>query len=359
MHDSTRCNLSVPGLDDKPAALCLTIGDPTGIGPEIAVKFLHAWSQLPTHVRANLIVLGDMANLRWTAGQLGIVLPSSALWRAVDTQSNPAKSSGQVAYDALEQAVTLIHQGHARALVTGPLSKENLQAAGLNFSGHTEILEALANRFYPESDYQSDMLFVYRQFRMLLLTRHVPLREVSAALTVPGVVRSLTSLLTFLQAYGGVPRPRLGVLGVNPHAGELDGTEEAQVLRPALARVAEQFGFGQEPPMAADAAFRGFDINRMAYDAYVAAYHDQGLIPFKLVAGLQAVNVTIGLPFLRTSVSHGTAPDIVGQGVADPASLMAAYESACQLTGLPAPLWQTESVTGHSDAAEMRSGFAL
>jgi 4-hydroxythreonine-4-phosphate dehydrogenase len=141
----------------------------------------------------------------------------------------------------------------------------------------------------------------------------------------------LENLAIFFRMQCQINSPRLCVLGVNPHAGELEGDEETRILKPALKLVSQKFGFGIEAPVAADAAFRHFDINRLDYDAYVAAYHDQGLIPFKMVAGLNAVNVTIGLPFLRTSVSHGTAPDIAGQGIADPCSLIEAYEAAIQL----------------------------
>jgi 4-hydroxythreonine-4-phosphate dehydrogenase len=214
--------------------------------------------------------------------------------------------------------------------VTGPISKENLQAAGIPYSGHTEILQYLARKAYQQP-YQSDMLFLYEQFRMLLLTRHVALRKVSETLSIKGVVQSLGNLSVFLQNHCGINKPRLCVLGVNPHAGELDGDEEERVLKPALKLTSAKYGYPIQPPVAADAAFRHFNLNQLAYDAYVAAYHDQGLIPFKMVAGLSAVNVTIGLPFLRTSVSHGTAPDIVGQGIADPASLIAAYETAIGL----------------------------
>ena len=188
-----------------------------------------------------------------------------------------------------------------------------------------------ARKLY-QRPYQSDMLFVFGQFRMLLLTRHVALRKVSEALTIKGVTHSLSNLAEFFRDHCGIQSPRWAILGVNPHAGEVDGDEEERVLKPALRLIAERYGFGIEPPMSADAAFRHFDVNHLHYDAFVAAYHDQGLIPFKMVAGLSAVNVTIGLPFLRTSVSHGTAYDIVGQGIADPASLMAAYQAAVELT---------------------------
>jgi 4-hydroxythreonine-4-phosphate dehydrogenase len=175
------------------------------------------------------------------------------------------------------------------------------------------------------------MLFVYQAFRMLLLTRHVPLRQVSQTLTVSAAVRSLDNLVRFLRNHQGIETPRIAMMGVNPHAGEIGGEEEREILLPAMAQIEERHQLTLPPPFPADALFRGFNLNQLPFDAYVAAYHDQGLIPFKLVAGFQAVNVTIGLPFIRTSVSHGTAPDIVGQGIADPSSLHEAVQLAFSL----------------------------
>ncbi len=323
----------MPDLPLQPRAIALTIGDPTGIGPEIMVKFLQN-----TGLEAdgpNLIVYGDIGHLAWTAESLHCRLPENPRIRYENLQSSgfntPEKTPGEIAFQSLEAAVSTIHRGEANILVTGPISKENLQTAGISFSGHTEILQHLARKLYGQP-YQSDMLFLYRQFRMLLLTRHVPLRKVSETLSVRGIMQSLGSLITFLRTQAHIEHPRLCVLGVNPHAGELDGDEEERLLNPALKLISDKTGIHIEPPVAADAAFRNFDAQNPPYDAYVAAYHDQGLIPFKMVAGLSAVNVTIGLPFLRTSVSHGTAPDIVGHGIADPSSLIEAYQTALQLS---------------------------
>jgi 4-hydroxythreonine-4-phosphate dehydrogenase len=332
----------MPDLEPVSKALCLTIGDPTGIGPEITVKFLCEIVNQAN--KPTLALYGDIDNLAYTAEKLQIVLPEGPGFRYENIQTTNVeaqKAPGQIAYESLEAAVTEIHQGKAGAMVTGPISKEHLHQAGIPFSGHTEILQQLARRYYRQP-YQSDMLFLYKQFRMLLLTRHVALKEVSTTLSIKGVSRSLGNLAQFFREHCKINSPRLCILGVNPHAGELDGDEEERILKPALKLTSEKYGFGIEPPVAADAAFRNFDVNRVPYDAYVAAYHDQGLIPFKMVAGLSAVNVTIGLPFLRTSVSHGTAPDIAGQGIADPSSLMEAYKSALELTSpatkQPAPV---------------------
>lgn len=320
--------------ETQPQSICLTIGDPTGIGPEITAKFLN--QQAGKLDGPGIIVLGDIDHLAQTTEKLNLSLPEGnrIRYENIQTAGDTAKVPGAIAYDSLEAAISHIHRQEAAVLVTGPISKEHLQSANIPFSGHTEILQHLARHYY-QRPYQSDMLFLYKQFRMLLLTRHVPLKKVSETLSIKGVMRSLDNLAHFFQVHCRINSPRLCVLGVNPHAGELDGDEEERILKPALKLISEKYGFGIEPPMAADAAFRHFDVNRLAYDAYVAAYHDQGLIPFKMVAGLSAVNVTIGLPFLRTSVSHGTAPDIAGQGIADPSSLVAAYETALQLALTP------------------------
>ncbi|MCE3234817.1 MAG: 4-hydroxythreonine-4-phosphate dehydrogenase [Vampirovibrio sp.] len=343
MHNPVQKPASEP-LQAK-STFCLTIGDPTGIGPEITAKFLQQATLQTSH--HSLIIFGDIPNLIQTAEQLGLELPEGPQFRYENLQTlgSPLKAPGQIAYESIEAAVAEIHQRKAQALITGPISKEHLQASGIPFSGHTEILQQLARSYY-QHPYQSDMLFLYRQFRMLLLTRHVPLRKVSETLSIKGVARSLDNLASFFRNQCGINSPRLCILGVNPHAGELEGEEEERILKPALKLISEKYGFGIEPPVAADAAFRHFHVDRLPYDAYVAAYHDQGLIPFKMVAGLNAVNVTIGLPFLRTSVSHGTAPDIAGQGIADPGSLIEAYQTAVRLSR---PL-ETSLAPEHLDA---------
>lgn len=304
---------------------CLTIGDPTGVGPEITAKLL----QNPAHYQhCSLSIVGNIHHLEETAAQYKLSLPTQDALQYVSIQAN---KPGEVAYQALDYAAEQLKQGKAQGLVTGPISKENLHQAGFKFSGHTEILEYFAQRDYQQPC-QADMLFVYQQFRMLLLTRHVALKEVGNTLTKEGVSQSLTNLVSFLNNQQQITHPGLCMLGVNPHAGEVGGSEEKEILIPVIERLNQTHPVSITNPLSADGVFRGFDINHIPYDAYIAAYHDQGLIPFKLVAGLKAINVTIGLPFLRTSVSHGTAPDIVGQGIADEQSLMSALALLQKLT---------------------------
>jgi 4-hydroxythreonine-4-phosphate dehydrogenase len=301
-----------------PTALVLTIGH--GIGPEITARFLQQVTATHTvyvvgHTQA---VQALLPHNRWPDWAYPVPIDGSA---------------GDRAYHALAWAVQAIADGTAQGLVTGPISKAALWSAGYTYHGHTELLADLAQQHWPGS-YTPEMLFVYQQFRLLLLTRHVPLAQVSAALTQAGVTQALTTLITFLQQHVGITHPRLAILGVNPHAGEIGGTEEIDVLQPACQHIQQMTGAICSQPLAADGFFRGFDPLTPGVDAVIAPYHDQGLIPFKLLAGWQAVNVTLGLPFLRTSVSHGTAPDIVGHQCAKPDSLLAAYDLLCQWTRL-------------------------
>ena len=287
--------------------LILTPGH--GIGPEITAHWLATRPDYPVWI------VGD-------AAALSMIDPPRHM-RLVPIEGSP----GHVAYRSLEWAVQAIAQGQASGLVTGPISKAALWQDGYTqVSGHTEILAELANRFWPgQAPYQSDMLFVHDRLRLMLLTRHVALAQVSQHLTLISVEKSLTTLVKFLNQVCHIQHPRLAMLGVNPHAGEIGGREEHEVLIPASQQVMAELSCDISPPMAADGFFRGFNGDNSPYDAIVSPYHDQGLVAFKLLAGWQAVNVTIGLPFLRTSVSHGTAPDIVGQNRANPDSLLAAF----------------------------------
>ncbi len=312
---------------------CMTIGDPTGIGPEIMAKVLVNTVQMPSG--SQMKIIGDIPQLNEVARQLGVVLPHSP---RIEYLHIEGKGPGAVSYLALEKAVELIAHNEADALVTGPISKENLKSVGIPFEGHTEILQHLSNLHFampdkarPGEGWQSDMLFVFEGFRMLLLTRHVALKDVSNLLTEQKIAKTLGSAIRFIRQYEAIASPHVCVLGVNPHAGEINGSEERDTIMPALEAVSREYGVPIEPPCAADALFRGFNITSPEFDLYVASYHDQGLIPMKLLAGFKAVNVTIGLPFIRTSVSHGMASDIVDQGVANPESLQAALNLASDL----------------------------
>lgn len=317
-------------VENKKITLAVSIGDPMGIGAEITAKALKKISKEIDDETLNFIVLGDITQFQQSARRYDLALDNPC-FSFVNTGSYPEVKAGQVAYQAIEQSIQLIADNKADALVTGPISKERLWAAGLPDSGHTEILERLSENYFPQSHpAQADMLFVHHGFRLLLLTRHTPLSEVSKVMTKEKVVKSIDNMIVALKAQG-IERPMLAVLGVNPHAGEIGGQEEAFILQPAIDEINQKYGLTIESPKAADAFFRGFDPNQPKYDAVVASYHDQGLVPMKLLAGLAAVNVTIGLPFIRTSVSHGTADDIVGKGIASSESMVSAITEAKKL----------------------------
>lgn len=307
------------------SVLCLTPGDPLGIGPEVTVKFLH--HHLKAYPDCDIHVIGSMAALAQQAALLHMDLPTAG----IDYHNITGDLPGEIAYRSLETAVAMICARQADALVTGPIAKSHLHQAGLEAHGHTEILEQLAHRYFPEGVSKAEMLFVYRRFRMLLLTRHVPLAQVSQALLSQNIHQPLATLCDFLIGQMGIARPRVAMLGVNPHAGEIGGVEESLVLKPAIDHFNATTPVLFEGPFPADGFFRGFHPEHCAYDAVVAAYHDQGLIPFKLIAGHQAVNVTLGLPFIRTSVGHGTAFDIAGQGLASEEGLIEAVSTARML----------------------------
>ncbi len=311
----------------------LTIGDPTGIGAEITAKLLQPFTENTATQRPyRLNVIGHIGHLQSTAKALGIPLPKNhPAITYTPIEANPQTQAGTIAFQAIELAVTLTHSGQVQGMVTGPISKQNLWDAGYTASGHTEILADSARRLWQDDTLQADMIFLYERFRLLLLTRHVPLMQVPETLKQPSALASLHSFIRFLRQSEGLPHPQLALMGVNPHAGEIGGREEADILQPLIDAINREGQATLSPPLPADALFRGFNAFQPTFDAYVATYHDQGLIPMKLVGGFSAVNITIGLPFLRTSVSHGVAMDIVGKNLASPSSLQQALDTLHRL----------------------------
>ncbi len=222
---------------------------------------------------------------------------------------------------ALEVACALATEGIVEGIVTGPVSKNSLQLGGYPFTGHTELL----SRHFSAPDCQ--MMMVYRAFRVVPLTRHLPVRDVSHTLSARKIVAALRVVNESLVHEFDVPSPRLAVSGLNPHAGEegVLGPEEAAIIEPAL-REARRSGLHVTGPVPGDALFQ--DAESGTFDAFITMYHDQGLIPFKMISKRRGVNVTVGLPVVRTSVDHGVAYDIAGKGIASTESLKAAYRLA-------------------------------
>jgi 4-hydroxythreonine-4-phosphate dehydrogenase len=308
--------------------LGISVGDPAGIGPEIVLKALAD----PDRPSAAVTVYGPRAVLDDRARRFALpALPMPAVQLVDVPFAGPivlgrvSAEGGRAAADAVLRAARDAREKRIDALVTAPLNKESLRLAGHPWPGHTEMLaEAAGVRDVA-------MMFVGGGLRVALLTIHRPLREVAPALRDEDVRRVVRLVDRELPRLGSQER-RIALCGVNPHAGEngLLGDEEDRVLRPAVAALRAE-GVSISGPFPADSLF--VRAARGEFDAVVAVYHDQGLIPVKLLAFGHAVNVTLGLPFVRTSVDHGTGFDIVNEGRADATSLLEAMRLAVALAG--------------------------
>ncbi len=287
--------------------IALTVGDPAGIGPEIVAK---AAADPSVRAVCEPIVFAPPAGLTVRAGEV-------------------SAAAGRAAFDTIVRAVDAAKKGEVDAIATAPVTKLAYAMAGLELKGHPALL---AHRCGAP---RVAMMFHSPQLKVVLLTVHIPIAEVSAHLT-PALVHDTIALTTEAMAAFGSARPRLALAGLNPHAGEggVIGSEDDRVLAPAVAR-ARAKGVAIEGPIPGDTVF--VRAARGEFDCVIACYHDQGLIPVKLLAFGTAVNVTIGLPIIRTSVDHGTAFDIAGKGVADPGSMIAAVTLAASMARLRAP----------------------
>jgi 4-hydroxythreonine-4-phosphate dehydrogenase len=284
--------------------IAITTGDPAGIGPEIArVAADHP----------EVIAVCDPV----------LYGPSSPEDLSSFARGRVSAESGRAAYEAIVRAVGDARSRTVAAIATAPISKEAFAAAGLPWKGHTDLLAHLTGAVRGVMMFHSDRL------RVALATVHIPLAEVPAAVTQP-LLEAVIALTASELPRFGVSAPRLGLAGLNPHAGEhgLLGSEEERVLRPAVEACARR-GIDVRGPFPADTIF--VRAMRGEFDAVVACYHDQGLIPVKMAAFGRAVNVTLGLPIIRTSVDHGTAFDIAGKGIADPSSMIEAVKLAANL----------------------------
>jgi 4-hydroxythreonine-4-phosphate dehydrogenase len=282
----------------------ITVGDPAGIGPEIALK--------------------AMADARVTEVCEPILYgPHRADELAAFAPGEVSADAGRAAYDAIARAVRDAREQAIAAIATAPISKEAFALAGLPWKGHTDLLAHLT------AAPRVAMMFHAEALRVVLATIHVPLRQVPALLTREVVDGTIALTVREMPRFG-YPRPRIAVAGLNPHAGEhgIIGDEDEAVLRPAIAAARER-GADVTGPWPGDTIFGR--AARGEFDVVIACYHDQGLIPVKLLAFNRAVNVTLGLPIVRTSVDHGTAFDIAGRGVADHSSLVEAVRLAARL----------------------------
>jgi len=309
------------------APIAISMGDPCGIGPEIVVRALAEPA-----LAEDCIVFGDAGVLQATATWLQLPVPPRiepvTRLQPLPRLGEPDAAAGDAAYRYIVAAARSARSGEARALVTAPISKAALQAAGHRWPGHTELLADLAGGA------EVRMMLANDELRVVLVTVHLALRDAIDALDTKRILKTIAIADAGLRR-AGIAKPRLAVAGLNPHAGEsgLFGREEIDIIAPAVeaARADGIDATGPHPPDTVFMQARGF----ARFDAVIAMYHDQGLIPVKYRGIDQGVNVTLGLPFVRTSPDHGTAYDIAGQGVADPASLLAAIRLADRLAPKP------------------------
>lgn len=320
------------------APLALTMGEPAGIGGEIT---LMAWRNRVTSAVPPFFIIDDPARLTALARAIGVDVPvrtidgpseaarvypgalpvlAQTLPRpSIPGRPDPANAPAVIA--AVERAVTLVRNQQAGAVVTNPIQKETLYDAGFAYPGHTEFLGALAHVAHPV------MMLAGPELRVVPVTIHLSLADALAALSTAAIVTCGRVTAAALTRDFGIARPRLAVAALNPHAGEAGamGHEERDIIAPAVAALAAQ-GIDVSGPAPADTLFHAGARTR--YDAVLCMYHDQALIPLKTLDFERGINITLGLPFIRTSPDHGTALDIAGRGVANPASLIAALMAA-------------------------------
>lgn len=323
----------------------ITMGDPTGIGPEIIVKAL---AKKEPFQACRPIVFGDQGVLLKIIRDLGLdgtvvvvdrvpkggytprkvyLFSSSQLQSETLRIGKPDKKCGEAMVNSIRLAVQSVMSGQIDAVTTCPINKQAINRAGYSYSGHTELFAHLTGT--PSVA----MMFIGVRWKVVLVTTHLPLRKVSKQITQERVFTTIQITDKGMKRYFGLSHPKIAVLGLNPHSGEggLLGEEEEREILPAIKR-AKTLSIEAEGPFPADSFFD--TPSRHTHDAIIAMYHDQGLIPIKIFGFMEAINLTLGLPFIRTSVAHGTAYDIAGLGVADETNLIKAMVMASNLSKL-------------------------
>jgi len=321
----------------------ITMGDPTGIGPEIIVKALSMAEPFQAcrpivfgdhevlsraiqiqHLSATLEIIEEVPENGYLPRKI-FLLPLSRLKVASLRFGQPDRACGEAMVTYIEEVVKWVKSGKLDAMTTCPINKQAMNEAGYHFFGHTELLAHLAQAS-PVA-----MMFLGSRWKIVLVTTHLPLKDVSKSITSNRILATLRLADEGMKKYFGIPYPKMAVLGLNPHCGEegLLGEEERREILPAMAE-AKTLGMDVEGPFPADSFFAL--SGRYAFDVVISMYHDQGLIPIKMVDFKEAVNFTLGLPFVRTSVDHGTAYDIAGKGLADPNNLIKALLIASNLS---------------------------
>jgi len=324
--------------------VAITIGDPSGIGTEVVMKAL---SNSEIQGLGSFLIIGDWGVIDKAGSIKGLAIPS--LHRItrddeIDT-GHPVtlfdlknirkgwqygkidSKCGSAAIQYIDKGVALIRKGIADVLVTAPISKEAINQAGIRYPGHTEYLAHLTNT----RDF--GMMLVGGELKVSLVTRHIPLKKVHITITESRIYKLIKLTNQALVEYFGVPMPRIGVCSLNPHCGDggVFGNEEERIIAPAILKASGD-GINVKGPISADIIFHKAYVKK-EYDAIVAMYHDQGLAPLKMVAFERGVNITLGLPFVRTSPDHGTGFDIAGKGLADESSMEEAIRVAVDIEG--------------------------
>lgn len=318
--------------------IALTMGDPSGIGPEVILKGFSKFSKKNYKV----IVIGDYAFLKKEAEKNNLSIDFNSVddfsgtfhqnkLNVLDMKNLPEKTprgvvdsqSGRASCEYIEKAVDMALQGRVSAITTAPINKKSISMAGFHYAGHTEMLAKLTGaREYA-------MMLIGGKIRVVLVTTHVALAEVKKMIKKESIFKIISTTDRFLKLFG-IKAPHIAVAALNPHAGEGDifGSEESEEILPAV-EMGQAHNIDVTGPYPADSLF--VKAKRGEFDAVVVMYHDQGLIPVKMEGFGRGVNVTLGLSIIRTSVDHGTAYDIVGKGIADSGSLIAALDLAAEL----------------------------
>ncbi len=312
--------------------IAITMGDPAGVGPELALKAL---ASRRVKKIAEPFVIGDLALLKRIARQLELrppkdceVLNLSTL-RAKDARpARPTKESSVAMISYIKEAATMAMEGHADAIVTGPINKEAALLSGFTLPGHTEYLAKLTKT----KDFA--MMLGGSTLKVILVTIHEPIKKLPRLVTEERILKTIKITDKAFKKYYGLKKPRIAVCGLNPHAGEAGkfGKEDLLKVTPAVKK-ARRIGIDAIGPLPSDTVFYRA-VRKKDFDAVVCMYHDQGLIPLKLLHFEDGVNTTLGLPIIRTSVDHGTAYDIAGKGIASDKSMIAAIEAAAEMASL-------------------------
>lgn len=332
----------MPSIKLKP--LALTCGDPASIGAELSLK---VWQDKALKGIAPFVYIGDANHLSNIAKLMGFNIPvekvddisavASIFEHSLPVLHQPLKvdpilgkpSSDNAAaiIQSIETAVELTQNGECRAVVTNPIAKNILYDAGFKHPGHTEYLEFLANQNKQNKIYKSVMMLACSQLKVVPITIHIPIMSVLNQLDTNLITKTAKIVAADLKTYFGIEKPKMTFAGLNPHAGEAGsmGMEDIEIIKPAIESLISQ-GFNAIGPMPADTMFH--ERARATYDVAFGMYHDQVLIPIKTLDFDRGVNVTLGLPFIRTSPDHGTAFDIAGKNIAKPTSLVAALKMA-------------------------------